>query len=332
MVIGKTSVTVFKCNITKIDFVGAIVNAANESLMGGGGVDGAIHRAAGPKLKRFCAKLNGCNVGEAKLSPGFDLMCDYVIHTVGPQWNGGNSGEADLLESCYRSSLELALENNIRSVAFSSISTGSFGYPLDEAAEIAVKTVVRFVDLHPGMFDFIIWAARSQKTVDAYEKEIDRIEGERPREVCHKILNIASGNSFWRGVDYYKGGMVIECNVINDNKVEGKVKGSGENIYDVRLDLEHPKRSTCSCPFAEGTKRACKHKVALFFKAFPHEYQLALDREEEAEKEYRYEMERHWEKHCDEVREYVNGLTKAELREQLYNYIVNNDEEHGWYE
>ncbi len=332
MVIGKTVVAVGKWDITKIDFVDAIVNAANESLMGGGGVDGAIHKAAGSGLKRYCAKLHGCDVGKAKLSPGFDLPCKYVIHTVGPRWNGGDSNEAELLESCYRSSLELALENNIRSIAFSSISTGSFGYPLDEAAKIAVKAVVRFLDLHPGEINFILWAAHSQKTADAYEKAIDRIESKRPREVSHKILNIASGNSFWRGVDYYKDDMVLECNIINDIEVEGKVKGNGDNIYDVKLDLEHPKRSTCTCPFAEGTKKACKHKVALFFKAFPHEYPLALEREEQAEKEYRDEVERRWGKHCEDIRKYVDGLTKAELKDALYNWIINYDEEHGWYE
>ena len=256
MVIGKANVAVEKWDITKIDFIGAIVNAANESLLGGNGVDGAIHKAAGPKLKRYCEKLHGCKVGEAKLSPGFDLPCDYVIHTVGPRWNGGNNNEAELLESCYRSSLEVALENNIKSVAFSSISTGSFGYPLNEAAEIAVRTVVRFLELHPGKFFLIMWAAHSQETADAYQKVMDKVESERFPEVSHKILNIASGKTFWRGIDYYNNDMVLECNIINDIEVEGKVKGSGNNIYDVRLDLEHPKRSTCTCPFAEGTKKA----------------------------------------------------------------------------
>jgi O-acetyl-ADP-ribose deacetylase (regulator of RNase III) len=154
-------------DITKLD-VDAIVNAANTSLMGGGGVDGAIHRAAGHELVAECMTLNGCRTGEAKITQGYRLTARHVIHTVGPVWHGGGNGEPELLLSCYRNSLKLAAEHGLQSIAFPCISTGVYGYPADDAAAIAVKTVVQFME-NPSSIQRVIFCCFSDPDRQRYE-------------------------------------------------------------------------------------------------------------------------------------------------------------------
>lgn len=156
-------------DITKITDVDAIVNAANESLLGGGGVDGAIHYAAGPELLEECRTLGGCRIGEAKMTNGYHLPCKYVIHTVGPRWHGGSRGEADALASCYKNSLKVAMDNGIRTIAFPSISTGVFGYPVQEAAGVAVRAVREFLEECPDAFDLVEWVLFDKRTLLVYE-------------------------------------------------------------------------------------------------------------------------------------------------------------------
>lgn len=161
-------------DITK-QSVDAIVNAANCSLLGGGGVDGAIHRAAGPELLAECRMLHGCETGRAKITKGYRLPAKHVIHTPGPVWHGGNKGEAELLTSCYRSCLELASENGCRTVDFPSISTGVYHFPLDKAAAIASKTIKEYLDAHPEI-ERVRMVCFDERTKAAYDSAIAALE------------------------------------------------------------------------------------------------------------------------------------------------------------
>ena len=155
-------------DITK-EKVDAIVNAANTTLLGGGGVDGAIHRAAGPELLKECMTLGGCKTGEAKLTKGYNLPAKFVIHAVGPVWHGGNTNEVALLASCYSNSLRIAKENGIETIAFPAISTGAYRFPLERAARIAIKTVKEFTSANPEI-DKVIFVCFDQKTYETYRR------------------------------------------------------------------------------------------------------------------------------------------------------------------
>jgi O-acetyl-ADP-ribose deacetylase (regulator of RNase III) len=163
-------IRVWQGNITTLD-VDGIVNAANSSLLGGGGVDGAIHRAAGPELVHACRLLGGCKTGDAKITAGYELPARHIIHTVGPVWQGGGKGEPELLASCYRRSLELAEAHGLQSLAFPSISTGIYGYPIAAAAEIAVRQVQSWLAAHALPAEVVFCTFNADATL-AIEREL----------------------------------------------------------------------------------------------------------------------------------------------------------------
>jgi O-acetyl-ADP-ribose deacetylase (regulator of RNase III) len=164
------TIEVAQGDITKQQ-VDAIVNAANTSLLGGGGVDGAIHRAAGPELVAECRTLGGCPTGEAKITRGYRLRARWVIHTVGPVWHGGQHHEDELLARCYRRSLEVALENHVRSVAFPAISTGAYGFPLERATRIAIREVRAFLEKNPAL-EKVVFVCFDRYTHDCYTRAL----------------------------------------------------------------------------------------------------------------------------------------------------------------
>jgi len=168
----KEKIKIVKADITKLE-VDAIVNAANNSLLGGGGVDGAIHRAAGPELLKETRKIGGCPTGEARVSNGYLLPARWVIHTVGPVWKGGGHNEERLLADCYRNSLAAAVEKGVKTIAFPAISTGVYGFPLEKATEIAITETIRFLknDEH---LDQVIFVCFSEKALNAYQETLSR--------------------------------------------------------------------------------------------------------------------------------------------------------------
>jgi O-acetyl-ADP-ribose deacetylase (regulator of RNase III) len=161
-------IDIVRGDITALD-VDAIVNAANTTLLGGGGVDGAIHRAAGPELLAECRTLGGCEAGKAKITRGYKLPARFIIHTVGPVWSGGGRGEAEVLAGCYRNSLQLAVENGIKTIAFPAISCGAYRYPVSEAAQITVETTRKFLASNDKI-DKVIFVVMNDEILEAYRR------------------------------------------------------------------------------------------------------------------------------------------------------------------
>ncbi|BDF32314.1 macro domain-containing protein [Lachnospiraceae bacterium] len=165
---------VIKGDITRLTDVDAIVNAANSSLLGGGGVDGAVHRAAGPGLLEECRALHGCPAGEARVTGGYRLPGRYIIHTVGPVWRGGEKKEAEVLAACYRNSLEAAARKRVTSIAFPAISTGIYGYPKKEAATVAIHTVRSYLEEHPGRIEKVVFVLFDDESLQIYKELMKR--------------------------------------------------------------------------------------------------------------------------------------------------------------
>lgn len=166
-------IEIIKGDITRLE-VDAIVNAANQSLLGGGGVDGAIHRAAGPELLEECRSLGGCPTGEARMTAAYNLPCRFVIHTVGPVWQGGGANEANLLAGCYRNCLQLAVEHKLRSIAFPSISTGVYRFPIERASRIALRVILDFIASEEAAPRVVV-TCFSEQDLDAYRQAYDEL-------------------------------------------------------------------------------------------------------------------------------------------------------------
>ena len=203
MIINDTLITTIKGDIAKADFVDAIVNPTNSTMTANGGLNKEIHKAAGDNLQKTCEKLGHCEVGQAKATDAYNLPCKYIIHTVGPVWQDGNHGEQELLRSCYQNVLETARGLHIRTIGLSSISTGKHGFPVDKAAEIAVKATVRFVRENPQSFDQIVWILRNEETKKAYDKAIKAHEVIETVKANVRLANVPIRAINWDDIIIY---------------------------------------------------------------------------------------------------------------------------------